>query len=96
MPPFYLLRSYVPIVRILDITINITPGDFVIHQGNRFHVVDLRVSCHFSVWHPWVNARHFHALNGHDEVALFLSCMVNAIPANLRTFQRLTGGNGFV
>ena len=36
MPPFYLLRSYVPIVRILDITINITPGDFVIHQGNRF------------------------------------------------------------
>lgn len=38
----------------------------------------------------------FPALNGHNEVAFLQPCVVDAIPAVLRTFQRLTSRYSFV
>ena len=93
-PPFSLrLFLFVPGVRVNNVTVFIQMGDFLIAQGNFFHVSCTR---HRSgIVHNRVMAHHLHIFQRDRVVDFLLSTLVNSVEIEFSAFKRLPCSYGF-
>ncbi len=90
------LRSLIPCIGKLHITITVFSGDFFIAKFYALKMIMLLFGRIFSVVHHWRNADNFHTLKQNIEVFRFLSRVINFVPFELSRFKRLTSSNGFI
>jgi len=94
MPLFLCCWAFVPGVRILDITIDNTPGDFLITQ---LHTLQMPRTCYRpSVVNNWRYRNNLHTFQQNIEVFHFLTSIINMIELEFSALQRLTRGDSFV
>lgn len=71
------------------------PCDALVQKRHRFRVTGFRRIL-FGVHHARIDTGDFHVFQQHDEIHLFLSCAVDAIPLQFDQVERLALGCGLV
>lgn len=80
-------------IRILDITIEIMPSDFIVTQLYLFSMTNIDDS--FSVMHHRCYGYNFNPFEEHVVVLYFLTCIIDLVPPKFCRLQALPCGNGF-